>query len=81
MNEWLERAASRLAGSIGAERGEYALSEGEIATLLEAARIAAHESGERTSAPLLCYLLGLARGGNRERSLSELAKAASGGEL
>jgi hypothetical protein len=30
--------------------------------LLELARIAAHESGERINAPLLCYLVGLARG-------------------
>ena len=29
--------------------------------LLELARIAAHESGERINAPLLCYLVGLAR--------------------
>ena len=30
--------------------------------LLELARVAAHASGERTNAPLLCYLVGLAHG-------------------
>ena len=35
----------------------------------ELARLAAHESGERINAPLLCYLVGLARG----RTDAELA--------
>jgi hypothetical protein len=30
------------------------------ATLLEAARVAAHESGDRRNAPLRCFLLGRA---------------------
>ena len=40
--------------------------------LLEVARAAAHESGARTNAPLLCYLVGRVQG---ERSLDELAEA------
>ena len=36
------------------------LSEADTKTLLDLARIAAHTSGERTNAPLVCYLLGLA---------------------
>jgi hypothetical protein len=39
------------------------LSDDMRATLLDLARIAAHESGDRTNAPLLCYLLGRAEGG------------------
>ncbi len=31
-------------------------------TVLDLARIAAHDSGERTNAPLLCYLVGRAQG-------------------
>jgi Domain of unknown function (DUF6457) len=42
------------------------------ATLLELARIAAHESGARTNAPLLCYLLGRA---GAHASLDDLAAA------
>lgn len=41
--------------------------------LLEAARVAAHDSGQRTNAPLLCYLLGLAGAGGV--SLVELVEA------
>ena len=47
------------------------LSDADEAELLDLARIAAHESGERTNAPLLCYLLGLAAA--RGTSLAELA--------
>jgi hypothetical protein len=39
---------------------------------LSLARIAAHDSGERTNAPLLCYLVGRAQNG---ASLYELAEA------
>jgi hypothetical protein len=48
------------------------LSEEDADTLLDLARIAAHVSGERTNAPLLCYLIGRAQGG---RPLDELAEA------
>jgi len=54
MNEWLTKQAA----AIGVE----GLSEAEAKTLLDLARIAAHESGDRTSAPLLCYLLGRTNG-------------------
>ena len=64
MNEWLARQADAL--------GVDPLTEEEQKTLLDLARIAAHTSGDRTSAPLLCYLLGVAHGGGR--SLDELAE-------
>jgi hypothetical protein len=41
------------------------------ATLLDLARIAAHESGERTNAPLLCYFLGRADRGSDLDALAE----------
>jgi hypothetical protein len=50
VNDWLERQAQ----AIGAEP----LTAEESKTLLDLARIAAHEGGDRTNAPLLCYLLG-----------------------
>jgi hypothetical protein len=63
MNEWITRQADALgAGGLTAE---------DQRTLLELARVAAHESGDRTNAPLLCYLLGRAQG---EKSLDELAE-------
>ena len=62
MDDWLTSARDRLADAAGAPRDELALSQAEIDELLELARVAAHESGERINAPLLCYLAGLARG-------------------
>jgi len=54
MNEWLTRQAEAL--------GVPGLSDAEATTLLDLARYAAHESGDRRNAPLLCYLLGRAAG-------------------
>ena len=56
----------------GVPAGRLELDEEAAATLLELARVAAHESGERTNAPLLCYLIGRAQDG---ASLDELADA------
>lgn len=62
MDEWLREARDRLAQEAGQSSETLDLSQGETDELLELARIAAHESGERINAPLLCYLVGLARG-------------------
>ena len=62
MHEWLAGAAERLAAETGATAADLALAQPEIDALLELARVAAHESGERINAPLACYLVGLARG-------------------
>jgi hypothetical protein len=63
VNEWLEARARAL--------GVDDLSSDEISLLLNLAGDAAHESGQRTNAPLLCYLVGRAQG---ERPLAELAE-------
>ena len=62
MDEWLRRVAA-------ATGNDEELSDADASALLEIAKIAAHESGDRTNAPLLCYLVGRAQG---ERSLEEL---------
>jgi hypothetical protein len=62
VDEWLREARDRLAEEAGQGPETLDLSQGETDELLELARIAAHESGERINAPLLCYLVGLARG-------------------
>ncbi len=62
MHEWLVAATKRLAEEAGGAPGDYMLTQGQIDSLLELARVAAHESGERTNAPLVSYLVGLARG-------------------
>jgi len=73
MDEWLSARADALAAASGVERERLELSSGEMEALLELAGFAAHESGQRTNAPLLCYLVGLARAGGL--SLDELADA------
>jgi hypothetical protein len=62
VDDWLTRARDRLAEAAGESPDELDLSQADTDELLELARIAAHESGERINAPLLCYLVGVARG-------------------
>jgi hypothetical protein len=77
MDAWLREARDKLAAEVGADPSEYDLSEGEVDELLELARIAAHASGERINAPLLCYLVGLAHG-RRGGELGKLVDAVVG---
>ena len=70
MNDWLSARADALAERSGIDRAALELTDQEIEGLLELAGHAAHESGARTNAPLLCYLVGLARAGGV--SLDEL---------
>jgi Domain of unknown function (DUF6457) len=77
MDAWLEEARARLAEAVGEEPGNYDLTQAEVDDLLELARIAAHESGERINAPLLCYLVGLAHG-RHGGNLDDLVDAAVG---
>jgi uncharacterized protein DUF6457 len=63
VNEWIEARAQML--------GVEELTPDEISLLLHIAGDAAHESGARTNAPLLCYLVGRAQG---ERSLADVAE-------
>ncbi len=70
MNEWLSKRADAFAEATGIDRDAFELSPEEVDQLLELAGVAAHSSGARTNAPLLCYLLGRARPG--VASLDEL---------
>jgi len=70
VNDWLAARADALAKRSGVDRAALELTDKEIDRLLELAGHAAHESGARTNAPLLCYLVGLARAGGI--SLDEL---------
>jgi Domain of unknown function (DUF6457) len=76
MPDWLESSRKSLAEAVGAAAADYELGPGEIERLLELARVAAHDSGDRTNAPLVSYLVGLAHGRNPARSLDELVAAA-----
>jgi hypothetical protein len=74
VNDWLSARADALAQRSGVDRAALELSDEEIAALLDLAGHAAHESGVRTNAPLLCYLVGVARAGGA--SLAELDETA-----
>jgi Domain of unknown function (DUF6457) len=78
MHEWLDRARVRLADQVDDDASAYELREDEVDRLLELARIAAHESEERTNAPLLSYLVGLAHGRHPDRELAALVDVAIG---
>lgn len=67
MNDWLMRQAEAL--------GVPEPTEAEVTMLLELARVAAHESGDRRNAPLLCYLLG--RAGGELDALAETVRSTS----
>jgi hypothetical protein len=66
VDEWLQSARDKIAPGLE-------LSAADTRTLLDLARVAAHDSGERTNAPLLCYLVGVAVG--RGAELAEVADA------
>lgn len=72
VDEWLEDARAKLAAAIGEDPSAYDLEQEGVDALLELARIAAHESGERTNAPLISYLVGLAHGRHPSKTLSDL---------
>ena len=70
MDAWLAEARDALAEAAGFPVERLELSDADVALLLDLARVAAHEGGERTNAPLLCYLVGRAQG---DADLGELA--------
>ncbi|HEX3225964.1 MAG TPA: DUF6457 domain-containing protein [Gaiellaceae bacterium] len=70
MNEWLSARADALAAAAGVDRAELELSDDAEDRLLQLAGHAAHASGARTNAPLLCYLVGIAHA--RGTSLEQL---------
>jgi hypothetical protein len=72
VDDWLTRAADALARASGADASALELGDDEVVTILDLAGVAAHESGERTNAPLLCYLIGKAE---RNVDLDTLARA------
>lgn len=80
MDEWLSRARDALAAASGMPAAELEVDGATERILLDLARVAAHDSGLRTNAPLLCYLVGLARGtGCGVDELAEAVRDAAAG--
>jgi hypothetical protein len=73
VDQWLQSARDAIAARTGEPPAALELSAADVRTLLDLARVAAHDSGERTNAPLLCYLVGLAVG--RGAELTDVADA------
>jgi Domain of unknown function (DUF6457) len=80
VNGWLEQAAQRIAAAAELPLQDCVLADAEVDSLLDLARAAAHDSGDRRNAPLVSYLVGLAHGRAGDVALSELARAAAGSE-
>jgi hypothetical protein len=66
MDAWLTDVRNAIADATGIPAAELEIGEDEARELLSLARIAAHESGERTNAPLLTYLAGVVVGRGAE---------------
>jgi hypothetical protein len=69
--DWFDETAAALADVAGLHPGDLDLPDDVRDEILDLARIASHDSGERINAPLLCYALGLAVA--RGASLDDLA--------
>ncbi len=72
MDAWLSSAREAVAAAAGVPAGELELTPDDTRVLLDLARAAAHDSGLRTNAPLLCYLVGLAAA-KSDAKLDEIA--------
>ena len=77
MDAWLSDARDTLAEAAGVPAVELELDDEAVRTLLDLARIAAHESGDRTNAPLLCYLVGRAVGAADLQTLADAVRSTS----
>jgi hypothetical protein len=62
MDAWLTEVRDAIAEATGIPAAELHVEDAGAKELLDLARFAAHESGERTNAPLLAYLVGIAVG-------------------
>jgi Domain of unknown function (DUF6457) len=60
LDAWLSEARDAVAERAGVSPAELDLDQAAVDQLLELARLAAHESGDRRNAPLLCFLVGRA---------------------
>jgi hypothetical protein len=70
---WLEDVTRHIAARTGIDEQSLAVSDGDAQLLLDLAGYAAHETGDRTNAPLLCHVVG--RAVARGASLADLDAA------
>lgn len=70
---WLTEATRHIAAATGLDPAPLQLEPAEREALLDLAGLAAHGSGDRTNAPLLCHVLG--RAVAQGASLADLDRA------
>lgn len=78
MTPWLQDTFAALAETAGLDAGAVPFSDDDADVLLGIARVASHDSGERTNAPLLCYLIGRLMERAPDASLDELRAVVAG---
>ena len=64
--DWLNEVTVRLATELRLEVADLLVDARAAETLLEIAGVAAHTSGDRTNAPLLCHVIGRAVAGGAD---------------
>lgn len=75
--QWINDLTNQIAKEHSLDPQSISVSESEAEVLLDLAGLAAHSSGARTNAPLLCHVLGRARSqGVSLEALSETVRAA-----
>jgi hypothetical protein len=74
MDDWLMKARDALAADADVDPADLDLSEADTDALLKLARVAAHTSGNRTNAPLVCYLVGRAQGSRDVPALADAVR-------
>ena len=57
---WISDMTKRIADATGIPETALAVDTDDAGLLLRLAAVAAHESGDRTNAPILCHVLGRA---------------------
>ena len=77
---WITDMTARIAQAAGIDEGALAIDAAGAEELLRLAGVAAHTSGDRTNAPLLCHVLGRAVAlGAPLDSLARVVDDAAGG--
>jgi Domain of unknown function (DUF6457) len=75
--DWITETTLRVAAATGLDPATLLVDATDATQLLDLAGVAAHDSGERTNAPLLCFVLG--RAVAQGAALDDLDRAVRGG--
>lgn len=71
--QWLHLVTDHVALECAVDREALEIAADDATEILDLARIASHSTGDRTNAPLLCYVLGIAKA--HGAALEDLSRA------